>query len=166
MDTRTATRWSVDTTLSTARFAVRNFGLKTVRGTVPITAAWVDVDPDGRPVAVHAELDLAALDSGNARRDADLAKPRLLDTGRYPTLTFDAGPGARTADGGWTLPGRLAGHGTVAEVQLRVEGGADGFTATAGLDRTALAVRAPRVLIGRYVDISISGWLRPAPGAR
>ena len=86
---------------------MRNFGLSTVRGIVPISSATVVCEggePGGRVTAVHADLDLAGIDTANARRDKDLRGSRLLDTDRYPELTFDCTEVRATADG-WQLHG-------------------------------------------------------------
>ena len=118
--------WTFRSTLSSAGFTVRHLGgTRTVYGQVPLREAWVRVDRTGRPAAAGAVLDLAALDTGNARRDADLRKPRLLDTAKYPTLTFDATTFDGPADA-WTVTGVLAGHGRRTVLRLlRLEPFAD-----------------------------------------
>ena len=58
-------RWELTPARTSVGFAVRNFGVATGRGQIPVTAAWVDVDDAGRPAAVHAELDLTRIDTGN-----------------------------------------------------------------------------------------------------
>ena len=153
-----AGRWQLITSLSSAGFAARNFGLKTVCGTVPVSAAWVDVSQPGDPVHVHAVLDLAGIDSGHQRRDADLRKPRLLDTQRYPHLHFDGI--ARYVEDGWQVTGRLAGRATAdvgmrAEITRRAPDGSLAVRACTTIDRRALGVRAPRFMIGREVAITI-----------
>lgn len=154
------TRWIVQNTSSCAGFEVRNFGVRTVSGTVPITHATAYVDATGRPVRVDAELDLAHIDTGNARRDRDLAKAHLLDTGRFPTLTFHGGPGEPDGDG-WRMTGRLAAHGQQIEVSLHAVRAGDRITATTSFDRADLGVRAPRLMIGRRIEVRIDALLAP-----
>ena len=136
-------RWHLLHSRSCAGFAVRNFGLKTVRGTVPIQEAWVDVGGDARPGAVFAALDLTGIDTGHARRDADLRKPHLLDTARYPTLTFTGGA-PQPAPDGWQVPGRLAGRAAADLVLagriVRAAPGEVTVHATVTVDRRALGV--------------------------
>lgn len=158
-------RWELVTTLSTAELSVRHLGTKQVRGTVPIADAAVRVDADGRPVGVTAVLALDGIDTGHARRDADLRKPRLLDTARYPQLRFVASDVHPTADG-WTVTGTLSGRGHDVEVTLdaQVSAAADAcvsVVATTIVDRTDLGVRAPRFLIGRSVAITIRAVFGP-----
>jgi polyisoprenoid-binding protein YceI len=164
MTTTSSTRRELITTLSSTGFAVCNFGLKTVTGTVPITSAWIDVDAAGTPTAVHASLDLGSLDTGNARRDRDLRKPSLLDLDRYPTLIFSGRP--HRTDQHWTVRGTVQAHGTSTPITLNasVSEGADGSMtvhAAGQLDRRALAVHAPRFMIGRLVKVSLNVTFSP-----
>lgn len=163
-------RWEFVSSLTSAGFAVRELGVKTVSGQFPVQAAWVDVDASGRPVAVHASLDVAGVDTGNARRDRDLRKPGLLDTAQYPTLTFDGGPAQRTSDTEWVVPGRLTGHGASVELTLHVETTSMrddhiALRAITELDRRELGVTAPRVLIGRRIGVHIDATFA-APARR
>ena len=151
-------RWPVVVTRTAATFTVRNFGLRHVTGTLPVTEAWVEVDGAGVPRAVRATLDLRAIATGNARRDADLQKPHLLDTAKYPTLTFTGTP--QPAAGGWTVPGTLAGRQS-AEVTVAAtieSAAAHEITvhASAEFDRRELGVRAPRFLIGRRLRVEVT----------
>jgi polyisoprenoid-binding protein YceI len=165
MTTTLTRRWQLVHTLSSARFAVRNLGVKTVTGCVPIRSASVEVGADGRPIAVQATLDLSALDTGNTRRDRDLGKPGLLDTGRFPTITFAAGAGTED-EAGWRIPGTLAARGASTQVVLAVtvdhRGTEAAVHATTSFDRRELGIRAPRVLIGRRIEVTVDAVLRPA----
>jgi polyisoprenoid-binding protein YceI len=162
----TAGRWDVQNTLSCARFAVRNLGWKTVRGSVPIRDAAVQVDRTGQPVSVDATLELAGIDTANPRRDRDLAKPRLLGTEHYPTLTFQ-GYRVETDESGWKVTGTLTAHGATTDVLLdvRVVDGAGApdqvaVHASTSFDRRELGIQAPRFMIGREVTITIDAVLR------
>jgi polyisoprenoid-binding protein YceI len=165
-------RWEVQNTLSCARFAVRNLGVRTVRGSVAIRAASVDVDEHGWPTSVDATLDLSRIDTANARRDRDLAKPQLLDTGRHPALVFH-GYRVETDEGGWKVTGTLVAHGAETDVLLdvRVVGGdrADedqvAVRASTSFDRRELGIRAPRLMIGRPITVTIDAVLRRPEGS-
>ena len=102
-------RWMVDPAHSIATFRVGNLG-RTVTGTVPITEGTVDIDGSGQPAAITGTLDLGAIDTGNARRDKDLRKPRLLDLDRHPTMTFAADT-ITASPTGWQVTGHLAARG-------------------------------------------------------
>ena len=167
-DTVATGHWAIVPRSSTAGFAVRNFGLHTVRGIVPIRSATVVCEgdePDGRVTAVHAALDLAAIDTANARRDKDLRGSRLLDTDRHPQLTFDCTDVRATADG-WQLAGTLSAHGRSIAVSVdavRTAGPVNGLLtvrATTSFDRRELGITAPRVLVGRQVVVEIEAQFR------
>ena len=134
--------------------------MKTVHGRIPVLDAWVDADAAGQPTAVHATLDLAGIDTGNARRDRDLRAPRLLDTAKHPIVTFEGTAPKQVGADEWIVPGRLAARTTSVDVtlQVRVTSSAEGQVsvhAVTELDRRDLGVSAPRFLIGRRVAISI-----------
>ncbi len=169
--TQRTVRWEFVSSLTCAGFAVRNFGLRSVRGQLPVRTAWVDVDESRGPTAVHATLDVTGIDTGNARRDRDLRGARLLDVAQYPVLTFDATSVEQVADGEWMVAGALAGHGTLVEVSMpaRVTSTRDGGIAVRAFtefDREALRVTAPRFLVGRRVAVDVNAaFSPPAPRA-
>lgn len=156
-------RWDLCAPLSSARFSVRNLGVRTVAGALPLLDAWVEVDDAGQPAVVHAELDLAGIDTSHAKRDRDLRKPRLLDTERYPILTFDS-TALRLLDDRWTMTGVLAGHGAEVELELSAiahrtgnDAETEAMTVSAAgvLDRRSLGIRAPRFMVGQYVAMNL-----------
>ncbi len=159
--TLTAGTWRADLTRSTASFKVGNLG-RVANGTVPVTAGTVQIGPDGALLAVHGTLDLSAIDTGIAKRDLDLRKPGLLDLDRHPAMTFTSTSASRV-DGGWLVTGTLTARGTSTELsgtaELSTVDGEPVMTATARLDRRTLGIRAPRFLIGRYVDITVTAVL-------
>ena len=155
-------RWTVDPARSTASFQVRSLG-RTVTGTVPITDGTVDVGESGQPTAIDGSLDLGALDTGNPRRDKDLRKPRFLDLDRYPVMTFTADTITATP-AGWRVTGHLAVRGTSIRLAGDAEVSGHGQSATVAthtqLDRRALSIRAPRLLMGQTVDVTVTATLR------
>jgi polyisoprenoid-binding protein YceI len=157
--------WVVDPARSTATFTVSNFGVRAVRGSVPVLAGTVDVAEDGRPRRLRAELDLSAIDTGNRRRDADLRKTDLLDLDAYPVLTYDADD-FELGPQGWSARGSLRVRGVSCQSAVLGVPAATGeslhLVGTTVIDRIALGVRAPRLLIGRYVSVVVDAWLDPA----
>ncbi|HET6876912.1 MAG TPA: YceI family protein [Jatrophihabitans sp.] len=157
-------RWELVASASTARISVGNFARRVVTGDVPIRSASVELGADGVPGQVEAVLDLAALDTGNSRRDADLRKPKLLDTARHPDLTFTGTP-ARIGDD-WQVRGRACAreHEVAVTLSASLATAADGVSVTADTDLEvrAFGVRAPRLLIGRTVHVHIEARFIPA----
>jgi len=161
-----AGRWTVDPAHSNATFRVGSFGL-TVTGTVPITEGTVDMDDNGQPSAITGSLDLSGIDTGNIRRDKDLGKPRLLDLDRYPIMTFAADTIAASPTG-WRVTGHLNARGTsvglAGDAEVSEHDRSATITAHTQLDRRTLGIRAPRIAIGRAIDITITATLRFTSG--
>jgi len=155
-------RWTADPAPSTATFRVRSLG-RTVTGNVPITEGTVDVDESGRPRAISGSLDLGSLNTGNPRRDKDLRKPRFLDLDRYPAMTF-AADSITASPAGWQVTGTLAVRGTsvrlAGDAAASSHEGSATVTAHTRLDRRALGIRAPGIMIGHAIDITVTATLR------
>lgn len=154
--------WRVSDSRTQVGFTVTNFG-RPVRGSVACSFGEVAIDGAGAPLRVYAELDLESLATGIARRDTDLRKPRFLDIDRHPVMRWTAERFTPTRDGGWTADGVLSVRGTTAP--LAVTGSVDAagewlrVRAEGVMDRTAVGIRAPSVLVGRSVAVQIDAWL-------
>lgn len=158
-------RWTVDLAHSAATFRVSTLG-RTVTGTVPIIEGVVDIGAGGLPTAITGSLDLGAINTGNARRDSDLRKPRFLDLDRHPTMTF-AADSVTASPAGWSVAGRLTARGAIVQVAGDAEvSGQDRsavLTAHTRLDRRILGVRALRIMIGHRIDITVTATIRRVP---
>lgn len=157
--------WRVSDSRTSVGFTVTNFG-RPVHGSVACSFGEVSIDDAGAPLRVYAELDLESLATGIARRDSDLRKPRFLDIDRHPVMRWTADGFTPTGDGGWTADGVLSVRGTTAP--LAVTGSVESVDLAGGwlrvradgvLDRTAVGIRAPSVLVGRSVAVHIDAWL-------
>ena len=163
-----ASTWAVSDSRTRVTFTVGSLARR-ARGSVACRWGSVELAADGTPVRVRAELDLESLDTGIAKRDADLRKPRFLDIDRHPTMTWDAGRFTRGNDGSWTAEGVLSVRDTSAPLSVvghPEAAGPDGswlrVRACGELDRRAVGIRAPSFLIGRTVRIDLEVWLTPA----
>jgi polyisoprenoid-binding protein YceI len=164
--------WQVDASASQARFRVRNFGLLRVLGTFRVTGGVVHVGADGRPHRIEGAVDVSTVATGNRRRDADLCGHRFLDVEHCPELALVAAPIEDAVDG-WTATASVVVRGRPAPVTLRIRPVApadDGWRveATGVLDLRTTPIRAPRALVGRYVEVTIDAVLvppRPVPAA-
>jgi polyisoprenoid-binding protein YceI len=159
--------WAVSDSRTLVTFSVGNLGRR-AHGTVGLNWGEVEMDPDGAPVRVRAEFDLNSLDTGIAKRDADLRKPRFLDVDRYPAMTWSCARFTPDGEGGWTADGELSVRGRSAP--LTVTGGPEAaeldgewvrVRACGVLDRRSVGIRAPSFLVGRDVEIAIDAWLTP-----
>jgi polyisoprenoid-binding protein YceI len=157
--------WTVSDSRTTVTFSVANLW-SVARGSVSVNWGEVVVGAAGEPVRVRAELDLHSVDTGIARRDADLCKPRFLDTDRHPVMAWSAERFTPDGDGTWTAHGVLRVRGTSTPLPMSVvpeSAGPDGawlrVRGSAVLDRRAVGIRAPRFLIGHAVEIAVDAWL-------
>ncbi len=153
------TTWRVDPARTLAAFVVANFAVRRVRGTLPVRSGTVTTDVTGRVVGVRAALDPVRIDTGSTRRDRDLRGPRLLDVEQAPTWSFEA-DGVEQDGDGWRVTGVLTVRRpcrvvlSVGPVQP-LQDGALRVRATTSLDRRDAGVRAPRVLVGRRVEVEL-----------
>jgi polyisoprenoid-binding protein YceI len=161
----TAGTWSVSDSRTLVSFGVGNLG-RTARGTVAVSWGEVEVDRNGAPARVHAEMDLNSLATGIARRDTDLRKPRYLDIDRHPTMTWSCARFTPDGEGGWTADGELSVRGTTAPLTVTgtaerdtLDGGWVRVRASGVFDRRSAGIRAPSLLIGRNVAVEIDAWL-------
>ncbi|SDE65312.1 Polyisoprenoid-binding protein YceI [Blastococcus fimeti] len=162
---RTTTQtWRVSDSRTQVRFTVRNLGIP-VRGSIAVRCGEVQVDGTGAPVRVRAEFDLHSLDTGITRRDADLHSARFLSVDRQPLMVWTCDRFTRTADACWLAAGLLSVRGTATPLEVAgIAEPGDGGTlvrAAATLDRRAVGIRAPRIVVGRAVAIEIDAWLLP-----
>jgi polyisoprenoid-binding protein YceI len=156
--------WTIDLAHTRAAFAARHMFGSTLHGTIAVTAGTIEVGTDGRPVRLHATLDPASIDTGNARRDADLRGKRFLAVDTYPLMEVIADRIAATAHG-WHADAVL--HGRGCEAPLCIGATLDGaataprlqVSGTTRLDLRDVGIRAPGFLVRRFIDLSVSAQL-------
>ena len=153
-------RYRLESGRGTIRASARAmFGLFTVKGTFRIRDGEICIAEDPAACTARATIDASSYDSGNARRNRDVSSPALLDTGRFPDISF-TGTGARAEHDSWAVDGSVRAHGATDTIQVRVsearaEGDGAYFRATARLDRTRLGVSGKKGMVGRNVTLSI-----------
>ena len=140
------TSYAIDPAHSEVDFGIRHMGISTVHGRFALKDGVVDFDDKNvANSTVTATIDVAAVDTGNAQRDAHLKRPDFFDTAKYPTATFKSSKITQTSDG-YDVVGDLTLHGVTKPVTLHMEQpskeqiGMDkkahrGFTATATIHR-------------------------------
>ncbi|MFI8238143.1 YceI family protein [Streptomyces sp. NPDC085866] len=90
--------WQLDPTASAVGLRHKTFwGLVTVKGTFAAVTGQGEVRPDGSATGT-VTLEVASLDTKNAKRDEHLRSADLLDAGNHPEITF-AVRGADRLDG-------------------------------------------------------------------
>ncbi|MET9502457.1 YceI family protein [Streptomyces sp. NPDC006622] len=82
--------WQLDAGVSTVALRHRTmWGLVTVKGTFGAVAGQGEVGPDGSATGT-VTLDVASLDTKNAKRDAHLRGADFFDADHHPHITFAA----------------------------------------------------------------------------
>jgi polyisoprenoid-binding protein YceI len=156
--------WTADLSRTRAAFAARHLFGQTVHGTIAVTGGTLDVSPDGQPRRFQATLDPASIDTGNARRDADLRGRRFLAV-EADSLLEAAADGIDSTGDGWRADAVL--RVRRCEAPLRIDAKLDILptearllvSGTARLDLRDAGIRVPRLLVRRFVDLSFSAQL-------
>src|SRR3984885_14758660 len=102
--------WRIDPLHSSAQFSVRHMTISTVRGQFGGVKGTVLYDPKNPAgSSVEATIDCSTVNTGEAKRDADLKSQEFFDVKRYPVMTFKskkvdvAGPGKLKVTGDLTI---------------------------------------------------------------
>ena len=138
-----------------ATFSARNFGIRTVRGTLAMDRGTVTVT-GGRPVAAEGALNAGSVRTGIAQRDEHLRGPNFFHADRHPHIGLRA-LRFEPADDGWIVPAVLSVGGAETPVTLharRLPDPAPGTIAvliTGEFDRTTTRIRAPRLMVGHRI---------------
>jgi polyisoprenoid-binding protein YceI len=164
--------WQIDTTHTSAQFAVRHLMIATVKGTFSDIAGSVTYDPEaGGVIDVDVKIPVATVDTRSGQRDAHLRSADFFDAEQHPWMTFKG----KRIQGDITREFRLIGdltiRGTTREIVLSVTHQGTrrdpwgnermGFSATAKLNRFDfglkwnMALEAGGVTVGEEVKISI-----------
>lgn len=168
---RTAT-WEIDPGHTSVQFSVRHLMVSNVRGEFGKVSGTVKVDDaDVTKSVIEAVIDVASIDTHNAKRDEHLRSPDFFDAAKFPTITFKSTKAEKSASG-WKVTGDLTMHGVTKPVVLNVEGPTPeikdpwsntraGAQATAKIDRQDFgiswnkALDAGGVTVGNEVSITI-----------
>ncbi|MHA5047065.1 YceI family protein [Streptomyces sp. SD15] len=126
--------WQLDPARSTVAIKHKTmWGMVTVKGTFTGVTGEGEVQPDGTANGTIT-LDVASLDTKNAKRDTHLRGADLFDADRHPTITFAVHATAVGQDDTVEIDGQLTVRGISRpqSVTARVtESGADAVTLTA-----------------------------------
>lgn len=115
--------WQIDPAHSAAQFAVRHFGISTVRGVFTKTSGTVQYDPaDLAKTIIDVKIEAASVDTRVQARDNDLRSAHFLDVAKYPDITFKSKRVESEGKGKLKITGDLTIHGVTKEAVLQVEG--------------------------------------------
>ncbi|MGA4544368.1 YceI family protein [Uniformispora flossi] len=131
--------WQAELSNSEVAFSLRQLVTK-LRGRFTRFNATIVTreNPDDSSVAVT--LDLASVDTGNAKRDEHLRSADFFEVDQHPSVTYNS-TGVRHTDGGWVVDGVLTLHGVARQVPLTVV--VNGFSVdSAGTSRARFSATA------------------------
>lgn len=164
--------WNIDPSHSSASFSVRHMMISKVRGEIPALQGQIHFDP-ARPEAatVTATLDLASINTREAKRDEHLKSADFFDVAKHPQIRFVSREVVRGGEG-FLVKGDLTIKGVTRPVTLDVEGPTAphtdpygnvrvGASATTKIKRSDfgitwnVAIEAGGVLVGDEITIEI-----------
>jgi polyisoprenoid-binding protein YceI len=115
--------WRVDPSHSGAHFSVRHMMISTVRGEMTGITGSVTYDPkDPTRATVEATIDCTTVNTGVAKRDAQLKSADFFDVAKYPLMKFKSKRVEKAGDGKLKVTGDLTINATTQEVVLDVDG--------------------------------------------
>lgn len=178
--------WEFDPSHSSVEFSVRHMMVSTVKGHFDKVKGTVEIDDkDVTKSSVEMTIDMATINTRDAKRDAHLRSPDFFDTAKYPTATFKSTKVEKAGKGKLKVTGDLTMHGVTKPVVLQVEGPTPsqkspfgttlrGFSAKGKIDRKDWGVDWNKplesvggLMVGNDVALEIYGELveKVAPGA-
>jgi polyisoprenoid-binding protein YceI len=113
--------WKFDPYHLQVEFAVKHFGMMTVRGHFAEVNASGTVDPDNPHLSsLDVTINAASLKTHNEQRDNDLRSSNFLEVDKYPTITFKSTRIEPSGNDRYTLTGDLTIKGITKPVTLQV----------------------------------------------
>jgi polyisoprenoid-binding protein YceI len=131
--------WKIDPLHSSAQFSVRHMMISTVRGQFGGVKGNIVYDPKNPTAAtVEATIDCSTVNTGEAKRDADLKSAEFFDVKKYPVMTFKSKRVEVAGEGTLKMTGDLTINAITREVVLNLEGPTEPIKDTQG--RTKIGI--------------------------
>ena len=162
--------YKIDPVHSTIGFKIRHLAGR-VTGRFAEVAGTIKIDPEHPETSsVEASIQVASIDTSNAKRDNHLKSPDFFNAAGFPVMTFKSKKVNVTAKDTADVTGDLTIHGVTKEVTLRVQflGKAKapngtpqtGWEATTRINRTDFGVKWNSLvegitMVGDDVDIDL-----------
>ena len=113
--------WSIDRAHTEINFSVNHFF-------TPVTGSFEEFEVDLQYDAEHPErssvevrIDVASIDTGNAKRDKHLQTPDWFDAAGHPKITFKSTGVRRTGESELVATGRFTMRGNSKEIELPIK---------------------------------------------
>jgi polyisoprenoid-binding protein YceI len=164
--------YTIDTSHSSVEFVGRHLGLSKVRGRFTKFAGDIQIAEVPEQSSVEVDIDVASVESADARRDDHLRSPDFFHVEEHPSMVFKSTSVTPVDDGTWDVAGDLTIRGVTKPVVLHVEfeGGENtpfgdqriGFTAAAEVNREDwdlgwnVVLESGGLLVGKKIKLDLN----------
>jgi polyisoprenoid-binding protein YceI len=111
----------IDTSHSSVEFVARHLGLSKVRGRFTNFSGDIQIADVPEESSVEVDVDVASVESADARRDEHLRSPDFFHVEEHPSLSFKSTSVTPVDDGEWEVGGLLTIRGVTRPVVLQTE---------------------------------------------
>src|SRR5207253_4807902 len=112
--------YAIDTSHSSVEFVGRHLGLAKVRGRFTRFGGDIQIAEAPEQSSVEVDIDVASVESADARRDEHLRSPDFFHVEQHPSMVFKS-TSVTPVDGAWDVSGDLTIRGVTNPVVLHVE---------------------------------------------
>jgi polyisoprenoid-binding protein YceI len=135
-----AVNWRIDPLHSSAQFSVRHMMISTVRGQFGGVKGTVLYDAKNPAASsVEATIDCSTVNTGEAKRDADLKTAEFFDVKLYPVLKFKSKSVDVTSPGKLKVTGDLTINAITHQVILDLDGPTSPIRDTLGREKIGVS---------------------------
>ncbi len=144
IDQLEAGTWQVDTAHSSVEFTARHLMVSKVRGRFTSFSGTIEIAEEPLESSLQASVDLASVETNDAKRDDHLRSADFFDVENHPHMTL-VSTGIRPDGDGYVLSADVTARGVTRPVQFHLEfngverdpwgGTRAGFTATTEVNR-------------------------------
>jgi polyisoprenoid-binding protein YceI len=162
----------IDPSHSAVEFVGRHLGLAKVRGRFTKFSGEIQIAEVPEQSSVEVDVDVASVESADARRDEHLRSPDFFNVGEHPSMVFKSTSVTPVDDTTWDVAGDLTIRGVTRPVVLHAEfEGAEntpfgdqriGFSASTEVNREDwdlgwnVVLESGGLLVGKKIKIELS----------
>jgi polyisoprenoid-binding protein YceI len=164
-------KWNIDASHSSIRFAVDHMVISEVEGVFSTyEGSIITTTADFSDAKINFVVDVNSVNTDNAKRDEHLRGADFFETSKYPKMTFVSTSVQKTGDHKYNLKGKLSLHGITKEITLAMTYGGTtkdpwgntkaGLKVTGVINRTDFGLKynsvleAGSLMIGEEVTIT------------
>ncbi|MBE0423796.1 MAG: YceI family protein [Lutibacter sp.] len=164
-------KWNIDASHSSIRFAVNHMVISEVEGIFSTyEGSVITTKEDFSDAKINFTVDVNSVNTDNAKRDEHLRGADFFETEKYPKMTFVSTSVTKTGTNKYNLKGKLSLHGVTKEITLAMTYGGTtkdpwgntkaGLKVTGVINRTDFGLKynsileAGSLMIGEEVTIT------------